>query len=125
METFAPFLIKIEDKEQRERVEGFLRFVLESFPDLSTRIAWNQPMFTHHGTFILGLSVAKGHIAISPEAKGMAHFRDELEKAGYQPSSMIFRIKWSQDIDHDLIRRIVAYNIEDKKDCDTFWRAKE
>lgn len=122
MDTFAPFLTKIEDSQQRARVEELLRFVGESFPQLETRIAWNQPMYTDHGTFIFALSVAKGHVAISAEAAGTAHFYDELVAAGYQPSSMIFRIKWSQAVDWDLIRRIVAFNIEDKKDCATFWR---
>lgn len=122
MDRFLPFLDKVENPAQRERLSGILRWVLEEFPQLETRIAWNQPMFTDHGTFILGFSVAKGHLAVAPEGKGIQVFEEELKQRGYAPSSMIFRIRWDQNVDYELLRRIIAYNIEDKQGCRTFWR---
>lgn len=122
MDTFLPFLEKIEVPEQRARLEGILRWVLQEFPELETRIAWNQPMFTHHGTFILGFSLAKGHLAITPEGEGIRVFEQELKEKGYAPTSMIFRIKWNQEPDFGLLKRIIAYNIKDKQGCKTFWR---
>ncbi|MCQ4950818.1 hypothetical protein NE646_14380, partial [Bittarella massiliensis] len=41
------------------------------FPDLTPKIAWNQPMFTDHGTFIIGFSAAKAHLAVAPERAGI------------------------------------------------------
>ncbi len=35
------------------------------------------------------------------------------------------RIKWDMDVDYQLLKDIIDYNIEDKKDCQTFWRKKE
>jgi uncharacterized protein YdhG (YjbR/CyaY superfamily) len=35
---------------------------------LKEEIKWNQPMFSDHGTFIIGFSIAKEHIAVAPEA---------------------------------------------------------
>ena len=40
----------------------------EKFPQLKEENKWNQPMFNDHGTFIIGFSIAKGHIAVAPEA---------------------------------------------------------
>lgn len=31
-----------------------LDWVAEHYPELELRIAWNQPLFTHHGTYIIG-----------------------------------------------------------------------
>jgi uncharacterized protein YdhG (YjbR/CyaY superfamily) len=31
-------------------------------------------MFTDHGIFIIGFSVAKHHLAVSPESTGINHF---------------------------------------------------
>ena len=37
-----------------------------TFSGLEPRVAWNQPVFTDHGTFIIGISVSAGHLAVSP-----------------------------------------------------------
>jgi uncharacterized protein YdhG (YjbR/CyaY superfamily) len=34
----------------------------------------------------------------------------------------MFRIKWTDKVDFDLLKRIAAYNIEEKKDFTRFWR---
>lgn len=122
MEVFAAYLENIEHPAQKARVIEILSWVKETFPELSERFAWNQPMFTDHGTFIIGFSMAKGHLAVSPEQAGIAHFLEELQAAGYTPTSMIFRIRWDQAVDYDLLKRIIAFNIADKAQCETFWR---
>ena len=54
-------------------------------------------MFTDHGTFIIAFSVTKNHISIAPEAKVIQEFKENIQKSQYQCSSMIFRIKFTQD----------------------------
>ncbi|WP_018922677.1 iron chaperone [Salsuginibacillus kocurii] len=122
MEVFADYLKQIENEEHRNRMEEVLQWVAERFPHLETRIAWNQPMFTDHGTFIVGFSTAKQHLAIAPEAQGIHQFSEEIEKAGYSHTKQLVRIKWNQAIDYSLLERIIAFNISDKTDCFTFWR---
>jgi uncharacterized protein YdhG (YjbR/CyaY superfamily) len=34
----------------------------------------------------------------------------------------MFRIKWTDAVDYELLKKIVAFNIEDKKDFTKFWR---
>ena len=78
MELFEEYLAKIEYETHRSRMREVLVWVNDTFPTLAPKIAWNQPMFTDHGTFIIGFSVAKGHFAISPEAQGIAAFSDDI-----------------------------------------------
>ncbi|MFP3422039.1 iron chaperone, partial [Bacillus sp. SIMBA_161] len=46
MNEFAEYLAKIDNPDHRERVEEVLEWVMVTYPQLATRVAWNQPMFT-------------------------------------------------------------------------------
>lgn len=122
MELFEEYLAKIENEAHRSRLREVLTCVKDTFPTLTPKIAWNQPIFTDHDTFIIGFSAAKGHFAVSPEAQGMAAFSDDIAKSGYNQTSNLFRIQWDEPVNFPLLERIIRYNIEDKKDCTTFWR---
>lgn len=122
MEVFANYLKDIDNLEQRTRTEEVLNWVVTSYPDLVPRIAWNQPMFTDHDTFIIGFSIAKNHLAVSPEPKGINHFSDKIVEAGYDHSKMLFRIPWDCPINYSLLEKIIDFNILDKADCSNFWR---
>lgn len=122
MEAFALFLSGIENELHRERMQKVFQWIEARFPNLERRFAWNQPMFTDHGTFIIGFSVAKHHFAIAPERAGMETFAEEIKASGYDQSTKIFRIKWTQPIDYALLERIIVYNMQDKAGCSTFWR---
>ncbi|NLM24801.1 MAG: iron chaperone [Firmicutes bacterium] len=106
MKTFGDFLAQIGEPEKRKKLELIFQHLKTKFPHLQEEIKWNQPMFTDHGTFIIAFSVAKGHISVAPEEKTIS----------------LFRIKWTDEIDFDLLDRIVAFNIEDKQGMDQFWR---
>lgn len=122
MNNLQEYLDKVEDLEQRKKLTELFEWILEEFPHLETRIAWNQPMFTDHETFIIGFSVAKKHFSISPEVAAMKKFTEEIEASGYSQSSNLFRILWTQEIDHALLKKIIAFNIADKAEHQKFWR---
>ena len=122
MEAFVEYLSNINNPKHRKRVEDVLLWITENFPSLETRIAWNQPMFTDHGTFIIGFSIAKQHMAVAPEKVVISRFSDEIVEAGYQHTKEIIRIKWGSPIDFPLLEKMIAFNILDKADCTTFWR---
>ena len=122
METFAEYLDTIEDADHRARIAEVLDWVTREYPQLKQRIAWNQPMFTHEGTFIIGFSVSKHHFALSPEPAGIQHFADEIVAAGYDHTKMLMRIRWEQPVDWELLRRMIDFNIEDKAGYTAFWR---
>ncbi len=54
------------------------------------KIAWNQPMFMDHDTFIIGFSIAKQHLAVAPEKAGIDYFSDEIVKAGYGHTKQLY-----------------------------------
>ncbi|WP_172193837.1 iron chaperone [Saccharibacillus qingshengii] len=122
MDVFAEYLAKVDDPLQKERLENVFAWVQEAFPNLGTKMAWNQPMFTDHDTFILAFSSAKAHMSVAPEAAAMQHFSSRIEQAGYTQTAQLFRIPWKMPVDYELLQDLIAFNIEDKADCTTFWR---
>lgn len=122
METFEEFISQIQDPNHRARTEEVLGWVTKNYPNLSHKIGWNQPMFTDHGTFIIGFSVSKNHLAVSPEQAGIGHFSNEIVKAGYEHSNNLMRFPWDKPIDYDLLQRMIEFNILEKADMTSFWR---
>jgi hypothetical protein len=122
MEVFAEYLAQIKNPHHQARMEEVLKWVSKTFPDLSTRIAWNQPMFTDHGTFIIAFSMSKHHMSVAPEKAALNRFSDEIVKAGYEHSKELLRVPWEGPVDYALLKKIIDFNILDKVDCTTFWR---
>ncbi len=122
MEVFNEYLSNIENSQHRARTEEILDWVAETLPSLGYRVAWNQPMFTDHGTFIIGFSVSKNHLAVAPERVCINHFANEIIQAGYEYSKELIRIKWDSPINFSLLKKIIEFNMSEKADCSTFWR---
>ncbi len=125
MEKFREFLDNITDPAHRARTEEILNWVHQTFPGLQTRVAWGQPAFTDHGTFIFSVSLARQHLAVAPETKTLRHFAEDIREAGYETTQMLMRLPWNKPVNYDLLKKIIAFNIEDKKDVTTYWRRAE
>lgn len=125
MIVFEPYLKKQTDPACRARIAEILSWTAERFPNLAPKIAWNQPMFTDHGTYIIGFSSAKAHLSVAPEQKALQKFAREIDESGYCRSKELFRIKWNDPVNYPLLEKIIQYNIVDKADCATFWRPKQ
>lgn len=122
METFEDYLDAMSEPEQRDKMEAILNWVQDNYPQLEKRIAWNEPMFIDHGTFIIGFSYAKKHIAVSPEVKTIKKFNKYIVETGLSHTDNIVRIKWEEPIPFELLKQFIEYNIKDKKDYTKFWR---
>lgn len=122
MDSFLDIIQSIENPEHQNRFEEVLNWVTTNFPSLKQEIKWHQPMFSDHGTFIIGFSVSKQHIAIAPEQVSLDRFKEDIEKSGYNHTSGIIRIKWNQEVDFELLKKIIDFNIVDKAGYTTFWR---
>src|SRR5690625_2617800 len=121
MKTLQDFLDKIPDDDHQERLKHVIDWVSETFPDLALEIKWNQPMFTHNGTFIISFSASSQHFSVAPERQVLEEFRDKLTEAGYSHSKALFRIRWNQDVNYALLQEIIERSIEFKKGSKTFW----
>ncbi|MBD8070041.1 iron chaperone [Bacillus sp. PS06] len=122
MEALTEYIATIDEPQHRERVEEIFAWISEKFPTLKAEIKWNQPMFTDHGTYIIGFSTAKQHMSVAPEEVGMTHFADDITEAGYSMTKGLFRIRWKDQVNYDLLEKMISFNIQDKADCTTFWR---
>jgi len=122
MKVLKDYLDSIEVLEQSIKMEEVFNWILENFPQLEVAIKWNQPMFTDHGTFIIGFSKAKNHMSFSSEEFCINIFSEEIKKSGYEHTKGLAKIKWTDDIDFLLLKRIIEFNISDKAECSTFFR---
>lgn len=116
MGEFKKYLMDIENHESKLRMEEILKWISEKYPNLVPKIAWNQPLFTDHGTFIIGFSISKNHIAVAPEKITLNRFTDDIRKSGYEFGKQIIKIKWNDPVDYSLLSRIIEFNISEKKE---------
>ena len=122
METLTDYLSIIPDEAQKLRMEEVFDWIQVNYPMLTSEIKWNQPMFIDHGTFIIGFSMAKHHMAFTPEDVGITQFKDMIDAAGYAHTKGIVKVKWTEEVDYKLIKTMIDFNIADKKSCTTFFR---
>lgn len=122
MDTFQEYLSTIENLEHRARMMEIFEWIAEKYSKLVPKIAWNQPMYTDHGTFIIAFSIAQKHLAIAPEKVAIQYFEKDIKDAGYDHSKELIRVKWKQGMNYDLLEKIIDYNIREKAECETFWR---
>lgn len=122
IKIFEKYLAGIDHPEHRERTEAILTWIAERFPNLKPEFKWNTPMFSDHGTYIIGLSIAKKHLSISPEEAGIERFADDIAQAGYSATKGLFRIQWNEPVHYELLEKMIEFNIEDKADYPKFWR---
>lgn len=122
MNDFKAFLGTIEKDEHRLILQGVLDDLSLAFPFLEKEVKWNQPMFVDHGSFIIAFSVSKQHFSVALEEPPLEAFKKDIKDAGYGLSKKLFRIKWTDHIDLPLLKKMMAFAIEDRKDSQTFWR---
>ncbi|MFP4287493.1 MAG: iron chaperone [Candidatus Izemoplasmataceae bacterium] len=120
--NYETFLETIKNPLIKEKMMALVDFVQTTFPHLKLEIKWNQPMFTDHGTFIIGFSAAKNHINLAPEQPVISLFKEKLDQASYHQTKMLIQIKAHQSIDYTLVKEIIEFTITDKKDTNSFWR---
>ena len=119
------YLETIPDDDNRERMVDVLVWVGLTYPELELRIAWNQPMFTHHGTYIIGFSAASKHMAIAPERATMIRFEPVMRERGTDFGKMFARQPWNKPFDYELLDAFIQHQLTEKKEVTSFWRPKE
>lgn len=122
MDNFDEYLAKIDDAGHRERMTELLNWVHVEYPELEPEVKWSQPMFTNQGTYIIGFSTAKQHLAVAPEKACLDRFTADIKKAGYSQTQQLMRIKWTEPVDYSLLGDMIGFNITDKAGSMSFWR---
>lgn len=121
--TLLEFLSSVPEGPKRDRITEVLDWVQATYPSLELRIAWNAPMFTHHGTFIIGFSAAQNHMSVAPEGATMEHFAHYMQERGTDRTAMLARQPWSAPVDYELLARLIDYQLATKEHVTSFWRS--
>lgn len=79
-------------------------------PDAQETIKYQIPTFTLHGNLVHYAAFAK-HIGFYPIPSGIEAFRDEL--SAYKQGKGSVQFPLDRPIPYDLIRRIVAFRVEE------------
>ena len=123
--TLDEYLETIPNDDNRARMVDVLVWVGLTYPELELRIAWNQPMFTHHGTYIIGFSAASKHMTMAPERATMIRFEQVMRKRGTDFGTMLARQPWTKSFDYELLDAFIQHQLAEKQDITSFWRPKE
>lgn len=122
MNNINQYLSDIYNPVHRAKTEEVLIWIEHKYPDLKPEFKWNQPMFTHHGTYIIAFSVSSNHLSIAPERKGILHFEELFKQKGKKYSKMLLIYPFDKPFDFDLLAKIIDFNIADKANINSFWR---
>ena len=123
--TLDEYLETIPSDDNRARMVDVLVWVGLTYPELELRIAWNQPMFTHHDTYIIGFSAASKHMAMAPERATMIRFEPVMRERGTDFGKMFARQPWDKPFDYELLDAFIQHQLAEKQDITSFWRPKE
>ena len=95
-----------------------------TYPELELRIAWNQPMFTHHGTYMIGFSAASKHMAMASECATMIRLEPVMRERGTDFGTKLARQPWNKPFAYELLDGFIRHQLTDKRHVTSFWRAK-
>ncbi|WP_129044768.1 iron chaperone [Companilactobacillus metriopterae] len=116
------YIDNIRNAENRKKFKSIIDWTMTNYPKLDMRMAWNQPTFTDHGTFIVSYKSTVDHISVTPEVYTIQKFTKEITDAGYKYGKMTYQIPYSENFDSKLLQTLIDFNISDKKDTTRFWR---
>lgn len=118
--TLDEYLATTPNDDNRSRIVEVLDWTAQHYPELELRIAWSQPMFTHHGTYIIGFSAASKHMAIAPERATMIRFEPVMRERSMDFGKMFARQPWNKPFDYELLDAFIQHQFTEKYDITSF-----
>lgn len=112
---------KIENDDDRVKVTNLYNELLKINENLAPIYAWNNPMIKYNEAFNCGISIAKSHFTVAFDVEALEFFKERISENGYKLNAKTFTIKYNQDIDFNLLKDMVLFSIELRKDAKGFW----
>lgn len=116
MQSEAPATIDTYIAGYPEDVQAILQQIRqtihETAPEATEAISYGMPTFKLHGNLV-HFGAFKSHIGFYPVPSGMMAFKDEL--AAYKQGKGSVQFPLDKPMPLDLIRRIVAFRVEENK----------
>jgi len=105
-ETVGDYLGRLDDAKAETR-RAVLDGIARAYPTAQSKSAWNVPQVQIDGKYVFGVSAAKNHLSLAPWSDAvMADFAQRL--AGYETTKGIIRVPVDWQVDHELIRDMIA-----------------
>ena len=115
------YLDSIADSDHRDEFNELLNWVHATWPQLVCEIKWNQPMFTDHGTFIIGFTALTNHVTVGSEPRAFEHAVPLIEQQHLKRGKKTFQIPYGRSDAWEVLEQIIDSTIADKRDVQTFW----
>lgn len=93
--------------ERADTIRQILSFVINEFPGLEIKLAWNVPTIHKSGQYVVGVAAYKHHITFSVFSKRVIQNHCALLDS-YKSFQNCFQIPVNWEMDEDLIRTLVA-----------------
>lgn len=113
---------KVENSENRKKVEELYNQLVELDPNLHILYAWNNPMIKYKEAFNCGITVAKAHFTLAFDTEALEFFKERIIENNYGLNLKTFKIKYDQEIDFDLLKDMVLFSIALRQDAKGFWK---
>lgn len=115
------YLDSIADSDHRDEFNELLNWVHATWPQLVCEIKWNQPMFTDHGTFIIGFTALTNYVTVGSEPRAFEHAVPLIEQQHLKRGKKTFQIPYGRSDAWEVLEQIIDSTIADKRDVQTFW----
>lgn len=109
-ETVDEYLDGLYDPVKAHTLKRVIEYILESFPGLAVKIAWNVPQIHRGKEYIFGMSAAKKHLSLAPWSTAVLDkFRERL--SGYLVKANLFQVPVDWEVDKSLIHDMVSMRL--------------
>lgn len=108
IDSVDAYLTSLDPKKELT-IRSIIALIVNSFPELESKISWNVPQIHHNGKYVFGVSALKNHIALAPwSTQVIEDFRERLEKDNYIVKQNLFQIPVDWEIDKKLVLDLVT-----------------
>ncbi|EKK20371.1 hypothetical protein B808_5 [Fructilactobacillus florum 8D] len=122
MNNLTTYLANIKDPAHQACFKNVLTWIDNQFPQLTLEMRYNQPMFTVHKTYIIGLSAATAHYAIGVERSSeMKVIQAEIERLQLSCGKKVIRIPYELPLPTELLQTLITARLKTKANCHNFW----
>jgi uncharacterized protein YdhG (YjbR/CyaY superfamily) len=96
--------------EVQQKLNELRQVIKAAAPQAGEKISYRMPTFTLEGNLV-HFAAYKKHIGFYPASSGIAHFQQEL--SAYKTSKGAVQFPVDQPIPYDLVRRMVAFRVQE------------
>jgi uncharacterized protein YdhG (YjbR/CyaY superfamily) len=94
------------DPTKERTIRSIIDLILTEFPELESKIAWNEPQIHRNGKYVVGIVAYKHHLTFAPWSVNVIdNFKVRLGK--YVLFKNCFQIPVDWEIDRELVKDLV------------------